>query len=375
MSERKLSVLFLTRYPLEGASSRYRVFQYVPHLEAMGVTCKVQSLMDDRLYALTFSSGRTARKAWATIKAAWRRIRAVAGYRDYDAIYMQRELLPFGPPLLERWLKSRGAILLFDYDDALFISMPSRYNPVATLLRSPQKVRQIFRLVDLVVAGNDWLRDQAIKEGAKAVTVEVAEDTGRIPMHPEHTNERPVTIGWLGSTSTVKYLRLIEPVLVQVARRYPWVRWEIVGGGSFEMPGVPWRNSDWSFQEELDALQRFDVGLMPLPDDDWARGKSGGKARTYMAAGVVPVCSAVGYNCELLVHGATGMLCRTQEEWFAALCMVVEDAALRQAIGERARAEVERRFSPMVQAARLRDALSVALGAAPAHATDQGVSG
>jgi glycosyltransferase involved in cell wall biosynthesis len=367
-------VLFLTRYPVEGASSRYRVFQYIPLLEAMGVACEVQSLMDKRLYALTFSSGRTGQKAWATIKAAFRRIRAVARHRAYDAIYMQRELLPFGPPFLERWLKRRGAVLLFDYDDALFISMPSRYNPVATLLRSPQKVHQIFGLVDLVVAGNDWLRDQARKEGAKAITVEVAEDTGRIPMHPAHTNERPVTIGWLGSTSTVKYLRLIEPVLVQIARRYPLVRWEIVGGGPFEMPGVPWRNGEWSFQEELDALRRFDVGLMPLPDDDWARGKSGGKARTYMAAGVVPVCSAIGYNRELLVHGVTGMLCSTQEEWLAALCTVIEDAALRQAIAERARAEVELRFSPLCQAEKLRDALSLALGAAPTNLVDRGVS-
>lgn len=373
MSERKLSVLFLTRYPVEGASSRYRVFQYIPHLEAMGVACEVQSLMDDHLYALTFSSGRTGRKAWATIKAALRRVRAVVSHRAYDAIYMQRELLPFGPPLLERWLKWRGAVLLFDYDDALFISMPSRYNPVATLLRSPQKVRQIFRLVDLVVAGNNWLRDQARKEGAKAVTVEVAEDTDRIPMHPEHTNERPVTIGWLGSTSTVRYLRLIDSVLVEVAQRYPRVRWEIVGGGSFEMPGVPWRISDWSFQEELDALQRFDIGLMPLPDDDWARGKSGGKARTYMAAGVVPVCSAIGYNCELLAHGRTGMLCRTREEWLGALCEVVEDASLRQAIAERARAEVQRRFAPARQAVKLKDALLSAVGEAHAHVTDQGV--
>src|SRR5690606_33448160 len=132
-------------------------------------------------------------------------------------------LLPFGPAWIERFLKASGVRLVFDYDDALFIAKASRYNPLASLLRAPEKVRDIFRIVDLVVAGNNWLRDQAIAHGAAAVTLEVAEDVrrfhGRLGRGPSDT----VWIGWLGSTSTVKYLRLIEPVLREVALRYPHV--------------------------------------------------------------------------------------------------------------------------------------------------------
>ncbi len=359
-------VLFLTRYPVEGASSRYRVFQYLPHLRALGMDCDVQSFMDRRLYDLSFQPGRTWAKFWATVRAIWRRVRAVAGHRRYDAVYMQRELLPFGPPLLERWMQRRGAVLLFDYDDALFIAKPSRFNPIATLLRSPGKVLELFRQVDLVVAGNDWLRDRAIEAGGRALTVEVAEDTDRILMHTPHVDRVPPTIGWLGSSSTVKYLKLIEPVLVEVAARYPDLRWEIVGGGDFAMDGVPWRHTPWSLDGELAALARFDIGLMPLPPEDWAKGKSGGKARTYMAAGVVPVCSAIGYNLELIEHGRTGLLCRTQEDWLAALCRLVEDTQLRDAIAHAARAEVEQRFSLAGQARKLRDAIISAIeGKAP----------
>lgn len=352
--QKPLNVLFLTRYPAEGASSRYRVFQYLPHLEALGVRCEVQSFMDAKMYRLSFAPGRAPAKAWATAKATVRRIAAVMRHDRYDVIYLQRELLPFGPPFLERWLRRRGARLLFDYDDALFIAKPSRYNPLATLLRSPDKVRELFRIVDCVVAGNDWLRDQAIDEGARAVTLEVAEDTARIPAHAPHSNERPVTIGWLGSSSTAKYLQALQPVLSALAERYPRLQFELMGGGAFAMDGVAWRLSEWSLQDELQALARFDIGLMPLPPEDWAKGKSGGKARTYMAAGVVPVCSAIGYNLELIEHGRTGFLCNTPSEWNQALSALIDDASLRERVACAARSEVQRRFDPAQQAAVMR---------------------
>ncbi len=347
-------VLFLTRYPVEGASSRYRVFQYLKHLEALGVQAEVQSFMDTSMYHLSLAPGHTGAKIWATVRATVRRLWALRKWRRYDALYLQRELLPFGPPLIEGALKKRGAVLFFDYDDALFIKKASRYNRLATALRSGDKTRDLFQLVDCVVAGNNWLRDAAIAEGAKrAVTLEVAEDTTRIPMHATHSNDTPVTIGWLGSPSTVKYLRFIEPVLQEVATRYPHVRWEIMGGNDFRMDGVDWRLKDWSLEGELAALARFDIGLMPLPPEDWAKGKSGGKARTYMAAGVVPVVADIGYNRELIRHAETGFLCATPKDWDTHLARAIEDAALRQRIASAARAEVEQRFDPAIIAASL----------------------
>ena len=354
MSGQTLRVLFLTRYPYAGASSRYRVHQYIPALERLGVQCEVQSFMDDAMYRLSTTPGHTGRKIGMTLRATWRRLLALRQHRRYDIVYLQRELLPFGPPWLEAWLKRQGAVLFFDYDDALFIKKPSRYNPLATLLRSAGKTLAVFRLVNCVVAGNDWLRDRAAEQGAKAVTLEVAEDTQRIPMHAPHSNQRPVTIGWLGSPSTVKYLREITPVLQQLAARYPTLRFEIMGGGDFSMPGVPWVLNEWSLAGELEALARFDIGLMPLPQETWAQGKSGGKARTYMAAGVVPVCAAIGYNLQLIRHGETGFLCNTLDDWTLHLTQAIEDATLRQSVAEAARHDVEQRFSLEGQALALR---------------------
>ena len=356
-------MLFLTRYPLEGASSRYRVYQYFTHLEGLGVRCTVQSFMDSAMYTRYFSPGGVGVKAWLMLKAVVRRLRALIRHSDYDIIYMQRELFPIGPAWFERYLKKRGAVLFFDYDDALFINKPSRFNPIATVLRSPHKIYEMFALVDCVVAGNDWLRDAAVGHGANAITLEVAEDTDRIPMHAMHCNNSPVTIGWLGSTSTVKYLLFIEPVLQRIAAEHSGIRFEIVGGGDFSMRDVPWVSSEWSLEGELQALSRFDIGLMPLPDEEWAQGKSGGKARTYMAAGVVPVCSAIGYNKELIAHGRTGYLCAGAEDWYVALTTLIKDAVLRQRMAVEARADVVARFSPAGQALKMRDLFDDVLSA------------
>lgn len=340
------------------------MFQYLPHFEDLGVSCRVQSFMDSEMYALSFSPGRTPAKIWATVRASLRRLGTLMRFRKYDIVYMQRELFPFGPPWIERYMKWRGAKLVFDYDDALFIKKSSRYNLLATLFRSPRKTFDLFRLSDCVIAGNDWLRDTAIEHGGHAVTVEVAEDTGRIGMRPPHTNADGVLIGWLGSKSTVKYLRLIEPVLQRIHEQYPNVRFEIVGGGDFDLDGLPLTHTDWSLEGELQALARFDIGLMPLPMEDWAKGKSGGKARTYMAAGVPPVCAAIGYNLELIEPGRTGFLCRSEDDWFEALSQLVEDAELRQYIGSAARADVVERFSPRQQAAKIVEVCSGLLSAA-----------
>ena len=340
-------MLFLTRYPELGASSRYRVYQYLPYLGDYGISWQVQSFMDERLYSMTFQPGRPFSKAWYSFLSLMRRVRAVARHRHFDVVYMQRELLPFGPPLLERWMKLRGTPLIFDIDDALFIKKPSRFNPLATLLRSPRKTLQLFQLVDHVVTGNSWLAERAMEAGGRATPIEVAEQTERFDtrIQSKRASESPV-IGWLGSSSTAKYLELIAPVLRRIARRYPNARFVAVGSGSFEMAGVPWEIRAWSLEEETRSLNEFDIGLMPLPDEDWALGKSGGKARTYMAAGVVPVCAGIGYNRQLIEHGRTGFLCTRLAEWYQTLRFLLESPQQRLETGMAAQSEVRRRFQP-----------------------------
>jgi len=271
---------------------------------------------------------------------------------------MQRELLPFGPPIIERLLKKSNTKLIFDYDDALFIHKNSTYNTAASFLRSAHKTTEIFKVVHCVLAGNSYLRDKAREYCDQAITFEVAEDTGRITQRPSHTNTKDVTIGWLGSTSTVKYTKLISKTLLKIHKKYPEVQFVFMGGDpDFEISGLPIRHMTWSLDNELKALKIFDIGIMPLPNEEWSKGKSGGKARTYMTAGVVAVCTGVGYNLELIEHGVTGFLCNDEEQWYNALSLAIEDSGLRQDIANNARAYVVDRFDLEKQALKLRDIL------------------
>jgi glycosyltransferase involved in cell wall biosynthesis len=341
-----MKVLFLTKYPIEGASSRYRVFQYLPQLEQQGIECTASSFMDSAMYRVAFSPGNTARKAWHYCKAVWRRLRVLSGCNAYDLVFMQREVLPFGPPLCERWLRRQEPALVFDYDDALFVHQPSEFSPLASLLRSRNRVFGIFRNVDCVLAGNDYLAAVAAPHCRDTRTFHVAEDTRRFKRERKPKPGDEIVIGWMGSWSTEKYLETIRNALRQVLDRYPETRLRVVGGlGEFDLQPHEVEHREWQLETETTTLLDFDIGIMPLPLNEWSLGKSGGKARTYMAAGLPVVCTAIGYNLELVDDRETGFLVTTEEEWVQALSQLVEDRDLRRGMGEKAQKMVEKSFS------------------------------
>ncbi len=318
--------------------------------------------MSQKMYKESFVPGKHISKMYQLILATIRRLWILRNHSQYNVIYMQRELLPFGPPILEKLLRKTKAKLIFDYDDALFIHKSSTYNKLASFFRSANKTTEIFKTVHCVLAGNNYLRDKAAEYCDQAITFEVAEDTQRIRQRECHNNEKGITIGWLGSTSTIKYIKLISKSLVRIHKKYPDVHFVFMGGDpNFNIPDLPAKHMAWSLENELKALKFFDIGIMPLPNEDWSRGKSGGKARTYMAAGVVAVCTGVGYNLELIKNGITGFLCNDEEEWFNALSHAIEDSELRQNIANNARSYVSEYFDLENQAEKLIEILDAIL--------------
>jgi len=349
-----LKILFLTRYPIEGASSRYRVYQYIDELEKLGAQSNVSSFMGKCMYQLVFSPGSKFRKLAYAFFATLNRFFIVLFAWRYDVIVMQRELLPFGPPMLERLIRLMNIPMVFDYDDALFVHKDSKFNKIASMLRRPEKTVEIFSLVDAVSAGNQYLTDVAKPYCENSFCVEVAEDTDRIPLRSYRSSEK-IVIGWLGSKSTEKYLELIKPVLEKLFSAHDHLHMKVVGGGEFQLDTAEVEHVEWSLESEIEQLLSFDIGLMPLPLEDWSEGKSGGKARTYMAAGVVPVCTGIGYNLELIDPVRTGYLVKTEDEWFVALDVLIQSSELREKIGTSARQDVIKRFSVAGQARKLKD--------------------
>ncbi len=355
-SEPALRVLFLPLYPELGASSRYRVYQYLPYLRALGMSVDVQSFMDERLFRLSYTRGRLPSKAWGWLKATVRRFNYLRSWREYDIIYIQRDLLPLLPPWVERNLSQRGAILVLDIDDALYIGKASRHTPLTQYLKPKDKLVSVLSLVNCVVAGNPFLRDKASDYCPDARFLPVAESVSRFENQIKESAEKPgLVLGWLGSPSTEKYLQLIREPLEALLAEQPDLQLWVVGGGQFLHDHPQVHHYQWSLEGEAALVVQFDVGLMPLPSEEWSQGKSGGKARTYMAAGIPPVATAIGYNLELIAHGRTGLLVNDATQWRDAIAQLLGDARGRLEMGERAKQYVAKHFDPERTAHRLAD--------------------
>ncbi|TDR38606.1 glycosyltransferase involved in cell wall biosynthesis [Tahibacter aquaticus] len=347
-----MNVLFLTKYPIEGASSRYRVYQYLPYLDAAGIAYRVQPFMATGMYRAVNRRGGAPLKALHTAWATVRRVAAALSAGSYDLVFLQRECLPFGAPWLERALHRRGVPLIFDYDDALFLFKPNPHTPLADAFKRPHRLLEIFRLADCVLAGNEWLRARAGEHCADARTFHVAEDLQRHTPRTTPRDRSSVVLGWLGSPSTEKYLDLIREPLRALSRKHAGLRLRIVGGGRFADAQIAVEHVPWDLDTELAQLHDFDIGLMPLPLEEWSLGKSGGKARTYMAMGLPAVCTGIGFNCELIRDGETGFLVRESQDWHQVLERLIESPGLRKRVGTAARQAVEERFSLQQQGPR-----------------------
>jgi glycosyltransferase involved in cell wall biosynthesis len=351
MNPHRPHVLFLTKYARNGASSRYRFFQYLPWLAQAGIHCQVMSLFDDAYLVHRYQSGRG--HVGDIARAFLRRLAALATVRRFDLVVVEYELLPYFPALPERWLGWLGVPYVVDYDDALFHQYDQhKHGWVRHLLG--RKIALVMRKAHLVTAGNAYLADYAHRAGAKRV--EIIPTVIDLERYPRAIATQPsnsiFTIGWIGSPATAKYLEAIATALAEICAD-GMGRVRLIGSGPVDLPGVPFEVLQWDETTEVSAMQQFDVGIMPLPDEPWERGKCGFKLIQYMACGLPVVASPVGVNCEIVEPGVNGFLAGTTEEWAQALRTLLDDAGLRQRMGQVGRLKVEERYSLQVTGPRL----------------------
>ena len=339
-----MRVLFLVQYPQQAPSPRYRVYQLVPWLESAGVECCVEPLIGESDYPTARSSGKYLSKSRMLAAGLVRRVSALLKARKYDLVYVLKGAFPYGPPVLEQLLRAASVPVIFDFDDAIHIHKTSCSHRLLDYLKSTRRVGQLAALATRVVVPNEYLAEFARQFNPSVTVVAEAEDTERLIPRPPHENREKVVIGWVGSSSTAKYLTLIQEALRTVCNRFPQVVLRVIGG-KFDSDGVRTEVLNWQFEREVQQFHDLDIGIMPLPLEEWSKGKSGCKLRQYMAAGVPGVGTAIGYNLELVEHGRTGLLATTQEEWVECLSRLVESAELRNAIAAAARQDVEQRFA------------------------------
>lgn len=349
-----MRVACLTRYDGLGASSRVRFMQYFDRLSHAAPTrmrIEPQALLNDA-YLLRKYAGRpvlgTALRCYAR-RALSQALRSLP-----DVWWVEKELWPYVPAAVELALLRRRPYVL-DLDDAIFHNYdlhPSR----AVRRLFGNKIDRLMRGAALVTAGNEYLAARARAAGAPWVELlPTVIDLGRYPASeraPPPVDAAVTTVGWIGSPATSHYLQQLAQPLQRLARERR-LRLLIVGGGDVHMPGVDIESVPWSPASEASSISRFDIGVMPLPDSPWERGKCGYKLIQYMACGVPVVASPVGVNGVIVSDGANGFLAADESGWYDALSRLAIDPGLRERLGADGRQRVESEYCVQVTAPRL----------------------
>lgn len=345
-----MKILALTRYSGLGASSRLRMMQYLPSLRAAGASVRVQALLDDDYLRAKYAGGRTA---WTRLAQAYfRRVTTLAWQaRDVDLLWIEKELAPWLPLWLERALMRTPPVVL-DFDDAIFHKYDLHRSAAVRRLYG-RKIDRLMQRADLVVAGNDYLAQRARYAGAAHVEIlPTVVDLQRYSVSVAVTDStRPVRIGWIGSPSTVHYLDLLAEPLERLASRHA-IELRCIGAAP-RLQGIPVVPLTWREDTEVASIAACDIGIMPLTDSPWERGKCGYKLIQYMACGLPVVASPVGVNRQIVEEGVNGLLAADGRQWEEALERLVQDASLREQYGSAGRRAVEERYNLQVTARRL----------------------
>jgi glycosyltransferase involved in cell wall biosynthesis len=309
----------------EHVCTRYRLQAFEPHLRAAGHELELHKVPRD----------------W------WARLTVANRVRDADAVILQRRLFSRPEVVI---LRRRAQRLWFDLDDAVWMRDSYSSKGFASRKRM-NRFRTIVRAADAVIAGNDYLADNSRRAGARsACVIPTCVDVKSYPI-ARHGGSG-VELVWVGSSSTLRGLEAIAPMLEAVGQRVLGARLKLVCDRFLRLNHLPVVEAPWSAATERDQIATADIGISWVPDDPWSRGKCGLKLLQYMAAGLPVVTNLVGVHSEMVRHGETGFFAATEAEWIEAIQTLARDPDLRRRMGARAREVVTERYSVEVGTAK-----------------------
>jgi len=324
-----MKIAFLI-HSLEVNSCRYRVLQYLPYLKKQGAEVSLHFYQRKWIDKLKF---------YNTLG-------------NYDLLCIHRKL--FSP--LESWyIRQKANKIIYDFDDALMYRSSGSGTPHSFSRRL--RFAYMMKRADFVIAGNQFLSSEVLRYNPHVEVIPTSIDLSRYNLKEDFHRDGPITIGWLGSSSTLKYLKELAPVFEDLFKVFPNTRLKIVCDDFFDLPSMPVIKKRWSLEEEVEDLKSFDVGVMPLTHDLWSQGKCGLKILQYYSVGLPVVCSPVGVNKDIVKDRENGFWAQNKDEWKYGLGELIQDEALRRTFGGRGRGTVERSYSLDVNAPRLLEIL------------------
>lgn len=340
-------VLFVAMHrPDRSPSQRFRFEQYLDYLRQNGFASDYSYLIEAEDDKVLYSPGNYLGKLGIFIKSAAKRLSNVLQLGRYDIVFIQREAFMTGTTLFEKLFSNSKAKVVFDFDDSIWLQNVSEGNKGLSFLKNADKTKDIIKVSDMIFAGNEYLASYARQFNKNVRIVPTTIDTEEYSREPQPDRGGRVCVGWSGSFTTIEHFETSLPALRKIKEKYgDKVYFKVIGDGTYRNPeldivGLPWKKAT-----EIHDLSEIDVGLMPLPDTEWAKGKCGLKGLQYMALEIATIMSPVGVNSEIIQDGVNGFLASSTEEWVDKISRLVDDAVLRKEMGRRGRQTVVEHFS------------------------------
>lgn len=324
---------------------RFRLEQWEPHLKNKNIFIDYFSFSDEKLRNVIYQDSNFLPKASLLIKAFLRRAKQALSATDYDVVFLYRAASMFGPAILERFLHSRNVPIIYDFDDAIFLTDTSKANKRFGWAKFAGKTSTICRLSTSVTVGNNYLADFAKQYNDQVYVIPSSIDIERYqPITQTIDPNKRVVVGWTGSSTSQYHLEAFEPVLAELLKERD-VEIRVISNRQPNFKQIPFVWREWSAQTEVAETMQIDIGIMPLPNDEWSLGKCAMKALIYMSLEIPPVCSDVGVNREVIEHGRNGFLAKDKEEWLKNLKNLIDNVELRKNLGRKAREAVVENYS------------------------------
>lgn len=340
-----MRILFVPYGTDQAPATRYRVTQYLPHLERRGIDYFVFSAISKLSTSLMIKSPdfappvRFLYYVYVSMERLFRFLVILFISRGFNIIFLQRTTFPLR---LEMLLSAANNNIIFDIDDAIYL--PDREgNDFVTRIKKyikKSEVINILKISRIVIVENEYIKKFVSQYCKKILKLPGPIDTEWFFIRNKRNLDK-VVIGWIGSPATTFYLHMLDNVFRDIKRKYDFVKFRFIGLGKYKNPPVEFERIDWSSETEVANLQSFDIGIMPMPDNEWTRGKLGCKMLQYMAVGIPAVVSYTPTNAEIINDGKNGFFVTKENEWINVLSMLVEDAPLRSKIGEKGRSAIQ----------------------------------
>jgi len=345
-SDNKAKVMFITPYPTEGPSNRYRVEQYFPYLSKADIEYDIYPFLNQQSYKIFFSHRSRIIKSMHIACSMIKRLLMALKVRNYDIVFVYLEAFPVGPPFLEwMWVKLMHKPIIYDFEDAIYLKRNGARRWLLNLIKNPRKFYGILRLSAHVIVCNNYMKELVSKYNQNVTIIPTSINTHRFTVKKASRSKNKVLLGWIGSHTTLPYLLAIKKPLERLAQRYD-IALKVVGGGrNVSIPGLEVTTDEWSLENDVENFQSLDIGLYPLPHDERALAKTPFKTIQYMSVGIPVVASRAGAIDSIITDGINGLLIETEDEWVEKLSTLLEDSQARTKIGLEGRKTVEERFS------------------------------